>query len=99
MTGIIPDAVSVIGSLLNFTMSYHGYTIERIGTAPKEFPANASGKWGDLFGEVFNGNYQLSVSYWNNRHGSPDFTFVKCISLMLDVHLTNYLYSMSVLKS
>ena len=67
VTGIIPDALTVVGNLLNFTMEYHAYTIERIGTAPVEFPANASGKWGDLFGSVFNGDYQLSITFWNNR--------------------------------
>ena len=41
--------------------------MEKIGTAPIEYPANASGKWGGLFGEVFSGEYQMSTAYWNNR--------------------------------
>ena len=59
--------MEVIGHVLNFTMEYHAIEIERIGTAPVEFPANASGKWGGLFGQVFPGNYLMSVAYWNNR--------------------------------
>ena len=57
-----------MGKISNYTMGYHAYTIDRIGTAPVEFPANASGKWGGLFGTVFRGEYQLSITFWNNRY-------------------------------
>ena len=68
MTGVIPDAMTVMGKMSNFTMAYHAYSIARIGTAPIEFPANVSGKWGGLFGTVFNEEYQLSITFWNNRY-------------------------------
>ena len=68
MTGVIPDAMTVMGKMSNFTMAYHAYSIARIGTAPIELPANASGKWGGLFGTVFNEEYQLSITFWNNRY-------------------------------
>ena len=58
----------VIGELLNFTVQHHHHTIKELGTAPIEFPANASGKWGGLFGEVFAAKYQMSTTYWNNRY-------------------------------
>ena len=67
VTGVIPDAMTVMGKISNYTMAYHAYSIARIGTAPLEFPANASGKWGGLFGTVFNEEYQLSITFWNNR--------------------------------
>ena len=67
VTGVIPDAMAVMGKMSNYTMAYHAYSIARIGTAPTEFPANASGKWGGLFGTVFNEEYQLSITFWNNR--------------------------------
>ena len=60
--------MKVIGKLLNFTTNHHGHPISDLGTAPIEFPANASGKWGGLFGEVFGASYQISISYWNNRY-------------------------------
>ena len=66
--GIIPGALRVIGQILNFTVQHHHQSITRLGTAPVEFPANASGKWGGLFGEVFAAKYQMSISYWNNRY-------------------------------
>ena len=59
--------MKVIGGLLNFTTTHHAHPISDLGTAPVEFPANASGKWGGLFGEVFGARYQISISYWNNR--------------------------------
>ena len=58
-----------MGSMLNFTMVYHAIPVEKIGTAPVESPANASGKWGGLFGRVFSGEYQMSTALWNNRKG------------------------------
>ena len=59
--------MKIIGQLLNFTMNHHGIPISDLGTAPIEPPANASGKWGGLFGDVFAAEYQMSCSYWNNR--------------------------------
>ena len=59
-----------MGKLLNFTMNHHGTPISDLGTAPIEFPANASGKWGGLFGSVFAAEYQMSGSYWNNRQSN-----------------------------
>ena len=92
VTGVIPDAMAVMGKMSNYTMAYHAYSIARIGTAPTEFPANASGKWGGLFGTVFNEEYQLSITFWNNRYYEYKINIVKCKNNQLQINVFLFLF-------
>ena len=64
---MIPDIISAIGDMMNFTMSCHVIALSRLGLVPVELPANASGKWGGMVGQLMSGDYQLGTGSWVYR--------------------------------
>lgn len=63
----VREAMTTIGRSMNFTHEIHASSYRKVGTIPLQYPANASGKWGGLFGKVFSGEYQVTSLIWNNR--------------------------------
>ena len=59
--GYLADIMNILGLMMNFTWESHGEKNGDWGTTAKSGPSNSSGVWGGVVGEVFKGNYQLSI--------------------------------------
>ena len=59
--GYLADVMDILGVMMNFTWESHAQKEKDWGIEPISGPPNASGIWGGVIGEVFNGTYPLSV--------------------------------------
>ena len=51
------------------------------GTVPKSGPANISGEWGGIVGDILSGDQHLSISGWLNKYDRRDmFDFIPVLS-------------------
>ena len=79
--GHLVDALNVMGRISNFTWECHGDPNDNYGTTPLSGPANASGTWGGVVGEVFYGKYQFSMSTWVWKEERQDmFDFASIVT-------------------
>ena len=53
--------MNVLGDMMNFTWEAYRQESNNWGTKPISGPANSSGVWGGVIGDVFYGKYQLSI--------------------------------------
>ena len=60
-TGYLADVMDILGVMMNFTWESHAQRDNDWGIIPIVGPPNASGIWGGVIGDVFNGTYPLSV--------------------------------------
>ena len=61
--GYLAETMDILSGMLNFTWESHREKDSFWGTKPISGPANSSGVWGGVIGQVFNGTYQLSIRY------------------------------------
>ena len=59
--GYLADVMDILGVMMNFTWESHAQREQDWGIIPISGPPNASGIWGGVIGDVFNGTYPLSV--------------------------------------
>ena len=59
--GYLADVMDILGVMMNFTWESHAQREKDWGIIPISGPPNASGIWGGVIGDVFNGTYPLSV--------------------------------------
>ena len=79
--GHLVDALNVMGRMSNFTWECHGDPNDDYGTTPLSGPANASGTWGGVVGDVFYGKYQFSMSTWVWKEERQDmFDFASIVT-------------------
>ena len=79
--GHLVDALNVMGKMSNFTWECHGNRNDDYGTTPLSGPANASGTWGGVVGDVFYGKYQFSMSTWVWKEERQDmFDFASIVT-------------------
>ena len=62
-SGYLAEVMDVLAAMMNFTWESHREKDGNWGTKPISGPANSSGIWGGVIGNVFNGSYQLSIRY------------------------------------
>ena len=62
--GFLVDALNAMGKISNYTWECHGDPVDNYGTTPLSGPANASGTWGGVVGDVVSGKYHFSMSTW-----------------------------------
>ena len=55
------ETMNVLGDMMNFTWEAYRQESNNWGTKPISGPANSSGVWGGVIGDVFYGKYQLSI--------------------------------------
>ena len=55
------ETMNILGDMMNFTWEAHRQDLNDWGTKPISGPANSSGVWGGVTGDVFYGKYQLSI--------------------------------------
>ena len=79
--GHLVDALNVMGKKSNFSWECHGDPNDNYGTTPLSGPANASGTWGGVVGDVFYGKYQFSMSTWVWKEERQDmFDFASIVT-------------------
>ena len=59
--GYLAETMDILGGMMNFTWESHREKDNNWGTKPISGPANSSGIWGGVEGNVFNGTYQISI--------------------------------------
>ena len=59
--GYLTEIMNLLGDRMNFTWESHEEKHNNWGTTPISGPSNSSGTWGGVVGEIFKGNYQLSI--------------------------------------
>ena len=57
----LADTMNILGAMANFTWEVHRQKDDDWGISPISGPANASGIWGGMVGDVYYGKYQLSI--------------------------------------
>ena len=62
--GHLVDVLNAISRVANLTWECHSDPFDNYGTAPISGPANTSGEWGGVVGNVFRGEYHFSMSTW-----------------------------------
>ena len=62
--GHLVDVINAISRVTNLTWECHADPFDNYGTAPISGPANTSGEWGGVVGNVFRGEYHFSMSTW-----------------------------------
>ena len=77
------EVMNILGNMMNFTWEVHRQEHGDWGTKPINGPFNASGVWGGVIGDVFYGNYQLSIRYL-------PIHFYKVLFLMLSISSLKY---------
>ena len=55
------ETMNILGEMMNFTWEAYRQESDDWGTKPISGPANSSGVWGGVTGDVFYGKYQLSI--------------------------------------
>ena len=68
-----------VGKIHNFSWSCDQEPNGDWGSVPKSGLSNVDGIWGGVLGNVVNGNYAFTLSYWWNvesRIGMSDFILV-----------------------
>ena len=68
-----------MSKISNFTWECHGDVNDNYGTTPLSGPANDSGTWGGVVGDVFYGRYHFSMSTWvwkEERQDMFDFSII-----------------------
>ena len=53
--------MNTLGAITNFTWEVLRQKDDNWGTSPISGPANASGIWGGMVGDIFYGSYQISI--------------------------------------
>ena len=77
--GHLVDALNAMAKMSNFTWECHADVNDNYGTTPLSGPANASGSWGGVVGDVFYGRYHFSMSTWvwkEERQDMFDFSII-----------------------
>ena len=59
----LAETLDIMGEMVNFTWKALPPEDGSWGTKPISGPANSSGVWGGMIGDVFYGNYQLAIRY------------------------------------
>ena len=59
--GYLTDVMNILGDKMNFTWESHEEKHNDWGTTAISGPSNSNGIWGGVVGEIFKGNYQLSI--------------------------------------
>ena len=57
----LAEVMDIMGDMMNFTWEAHRQHDDNWGTSPISGPANSSGVWGGMIGDIFYGKYQLSI--------------------------------------
>ena len=88
--GFLVDALDAMAKMANFTWECHGDPLDNYGTTPLSGPANASGTWGGVVGDVVAGNYHFSMSTWvwkEERQDMFDFATIVADRTALAIRL------------
>ena len=72
------EVMNILGDMMNFTWEVHRQEHGDWGTKPIHGPSNASGIWGCVIGDVFDGKYQLSIRYLFIHNVETMCDFTKC---------------------
>ena len=59
--GYLAEIMDILGGMMNFTWEAPAEKNGNWGTKPTSGPANSSGVWGGIVGDVLRGNYQISI--------------------------------------
>ena len=79
--GHLVDTLDAMAAISNFTWECHGDPNDDYGTTPLSGPANASGTWGGVVGEVIDGTYHFSMSTWVWKEERQDmFDFASIVT-------------------
>ena len=77
--GYLIDIVREFGIIQNFTWECHLEPNSNLGTRPVSGPADKTGVWKGVIGNVFGGDYHYSAGVYNAKYECYDFYYLELL--------------------